>query len=375
MKLTLNMARIIVGVLFIFSGLIKANDPLGLSYKMQEFFEIWGWDFLHNYTLMFSVLMNAFEIIAGFAVLLGWRMNIFSWLLLLLIIFFTFLTGYAYLSGKVRECGCFGNCIPLQAKESFIKDIILLVLILFIFAFRKRIEPVFRNGLSIFLLSVITFASFGFQWYTLTYLPVMDCLPYKVGNNVPAKMQPTGTRPDKFDFTFIYQKNGQQKEVKMSELGQMDSTWTFVDRKQVLVEKGDMKEPEIKDFSLHTMNDFDTTEAIVNHKGYIVIFFVKDISESSQHLNQAFGNVLVQAGKQEMPVVVASSTFDEVNNYFNVKNHFNLPVLKLDGVAFKTAARANPTVYILESGNIRGKWSYANFEEAARFIQKTYSPK
>src|ERR1700755_581894 len=139
MKVFLNISRIIVGVLFIFSGLVKANDPLGLSYKMQEFFEVWGWDFFNNFTLAFSVMMIAFEIIAGVAVLVGWQMRLFSWLLLLLIIFFTFLTGYAYLSGKVRECGCFGDCIPLTADQSFMKDLALLVLIGLLFYHRNKI--------------------------------------------------------------------------------------------------------------------------------------------------------------------------------------------------------------------------------------------
>src|SRR5882762_7049424 len=133
MKSLINIARFIVGVLFIFSGLVKADDPLGLSYKMQEFLEVWHFHWLDNYTLAFSVLMIVFEIVAGVAILLGWRMKLFSWLLLLLIVFFTFLTGYAYLSGKIRECGCFGNCIPLTAGESFTKDLVLLALILFLF--------------------------------------------------------------------------------------------------------------------------------------------------------------------------------------------------------------------------------------------------
>ena len=144
MKLLINIARIIVGVLFIFSGLVKANDPLGLSYKMQEFFEVWGWGFLDNFSLSFSILMIAFEIIAGVAVLLGWRMKLFSWLLLLLIIFFTFLTGYAVLSGKIRTCGCFGDCIPLTAEQSFTKDLILTALIVFIFIFRNQVKPLFN---------------------------------------------------------------------------------------------------------------------------------------------------------------------------------------------------------------------------------------
>src|SRR4249919_3078048 len=102
MKLLISISRYVVGILFIFSGLVKANDPLGLSYKMQEFFELWVMHFLNDYTLAFSVAMIAFEIIAGVAVLVGWKMNLFSWLLLLLIIFFTFLTGYAVFSGKIR---------------------------------------------------------------------------------------------------------------------------------------------------------------------------------------------------------------------------------------------------------------------------------
>ncbi|HET9431373.1 MAG TPA: MauE/DoxX family redox-associated membrane protein, partial [Chitinophagaceae bacterium] len=125
MKISVTITRLIVGLLFIFSGLIKANDPLGLSYKMQEFFELWGMAPFNNWTLTLSVLVIAFEIIAGVALLLGWQMKLFSWLLLLLILFFTFLTGYAYLSGKFKNCGCFGDCIPITAKTSFIKDLIL----------------------------------------------------------------------------------------------------------------------------------------------------------------------------------------------------------------------------------------------------------
>ncbi len=146
MKSIVSVIRIIVGVLFIFSGLVKAIDPLGLAYKMQEFFEIWAQSgflpgFMHllnDFALPFSIIMITFEIVAGVAVLVGWRMNLFSWLLLLLIIFFTFLTGYAYLSGKFRSCGCFGDCIPITPQVSFIKDIFLTVFIVIIFAYRKK---------------------------------------------------------------------------------------------------------------------------------------------------------------------------------------------------------------------------------------------
>src|SRR6202012_4200177 len=175
MKLVLQVVRGLVGLLFIFSGLVKADDPLGLSYKMQEFFEVWNFNGLDHLTLAFSVLMIVFEIVAGVALLLGWRMRLFSWLLLLLIIFFTFLTGYAYLSGKVRECGCFGDCIPLTAGESFVKDIVLLALVLFLFAVRSRIRPLWPPMISMTVLVAATLLSFVFQGYVLKHLPVVDC--------------------------------------------------------------------------------------------------------------------------------------------------------------------------------------------------------
>src|SRR5688500_2444402 len=189
LKTLLLIARILVGVLFIFSGLIKANDPLGLSYKMQEFFEVWGLHGMNNLTLFFSVTMITLEIIAGVAVLLGWKMNFFTWLLLILILFFTFLTGYALFSGKIKECGCFGDCIPLQAHHSFIKDLILLGLIGFIFAYRKRIAPVFAVRYTLMVLFFTLVFTFSFQWYVLQHLPVVDCLPFKVGNDINRKMK------------------------------------------------------------------------------------------------------------------------------------------------------------------------------------------
>ncbi len=204
MKSALNITRIIVGILFIFSGLVKANDPLGLSYKMKEFFEIWNqgleqgsfflknilinlFQFFHDHSLSLSVFIIAFEIITGVALLLGWRMRIFSWLLLLLILFFTFLTGYAFYSGKFTNCGCFGDCLPISPKTSFLKDIALILLIVFLFACRKSIRPYFSGRTNFGIMVATTVLSFGFQWYVLSYLPLVDCLPFKKGNSIPEK--------------------------------------------------------------------------------------------------------------------------------------------------------------------------------------------
>ena len=150
MKTLVNIARVLVGALFIFSGLVKAIDPLGLAYKMQEFFDVWGTDsslkglmgFLDGYALWISLFMITLEVGLGVALLAGWRIRLVSWLLLLLMLFFTFLTSYVLFSGKIRACGCFGDCIPLTPAQTFTKDLILMVLVLLIL-YNKKVIPFF----------------------------------------------------------------------------------------------------------------------------------------------------------------------------------------------------------------------------------------
>ena len=159
MKIFISFIRAVVGLLFIFSGLIKANDPLGLSYKMQEFFEVWNMHFLNTYALSFYISIICFETLAGCALLLGWLKQLFLWLLLLLTLFFSFLKGYALFSGNIKTCGCFGDCIALTAQQSFIKDILLLILISILFLYRKYITAICKPLISIAILLFIVLST------------------------------------------------------------------------------------------------------------------------------------------------------------------------------------------------------------------------
>ncbi len=371
MKAVISISRFIVGVLFIFSGLIKANDPLGLSYKMQEFFEIWGWHSLNDLTLALSVLMIAFEIIAGVAVLLGWQMRLFSWLLLLLTIFFTFLTGYALFSGKIKECGCFGNCIPLTAAQSFIKDLVLLILILLIFASRNKIKRILSARSSLTILLLTTLLSFGFQWYVLKYLPVVDCLPYKVGANIPEQMKiPANAIPDSTVISFVYDKQGQQVEFTADKFPDdfNDSLYVFVKRYDKLIREGNAV-VAIKDFALSTVNGNDTTQDILNTPGYSVLIFTKGIAEAQPNWSKDFSAMYNDLRAKKMPVYFITNDYNNVMGWLTKAGFGELPVLKCDFVAIKTAARADPTMYLLQQGNIVNKWSYADFDKAGRYVK------
>lgn len=376
MKSIITISRYIVGILFIFSGLVKANDPLGLAYKMQEFFEVWaqsGWlpGIMHamsNYALAFSVIMIAFEIVAGVAVLVGWKMRLFSWLLLLLIIFFTFLTGYAYLSGKFRSCGCFGDCIPLTPKASFIKDIALLLLILLIFTWRNKIKPALSSfgSACIILLSVVL--SIWLQWYVLKHLPVADCLPFKKGNNISEKMKiPPGAVPDSTVITFVYKKEGQTVEFTSDNFPDDfdDSIYHFVKRYDKLIRKGNA-EPAIKDFVLNTLQDNDTTMQVLSDPGYSAFLFIKDDPGTGEWLNN-LELLYPVLQRQKIKLFIVTNNAAGISAYFNATP--SATFLKCDVVPIKTAARANPALYLLKNGTILNKWSYADWDDAAEEIQ------
>ena len=373
MRIIVNIARIIVGVLFIFSGLIKANDPLGLSYKMQEFFEVWGtypslhslmlW--LNDYALAFSIITITLEVIVGVAILLGRGVRLFSWLLLLLIIFFTFLTGYAVLSGKIRTCGCFGDCIPLTAMQSFIKDIILFVLILIIFFGTKYIRPMFKTRLSFVIISVSILLLLGFQWQVLKHMPLIDCLPYKKGNNLlELRKMPADAVADKMDFKFVYEKNGEKKEFNKDQLP--DSTWTFVSRKDVVIEKGKNNEPPIKDFFLNTLSGTDSTEAILNNPGEYYLYFIKDVAKDTARWLDDFKKLYNIAKQKNRSVIIIASQASAAQQFFNDQNNFNVPVLSCDATALKTAARTDPELYLMKGPIVQKKWGAAAIDRATK---------
>jgi len=355
-----------VGILFIFSGLIKANDPLGLSYKMQEFFEVWNMPALDAYTLGFSIVMIVFEILAGVAVILGWRMRLFAWLLLLLIVFFSFLTGYAVISGKVRECGCFGNCIPLQAMGSFIKDIILLLLIAVLFIYRNEIKTRLSSRSSLIILALTLIFSFAVEWYALRYLPMVDCLPFKKNANILEKMKPpAGAIPDSSVIRFVYEKNHQTMEYTADELpADLDSSYTFIKRYDKLIRKGNA-ESEIKDFSLISTFGNDSTVQILGRSGYQLMLISRSFPGKSQTWDKTFILLFTLAKSKNIPVILVTSNRAEAENWLN-RNALNndIPVFGCDATAVKTATRADPTLYLLKKATILDKWSYAHLDMA-----------
>jgi uncharacterized membrane protein YphA (DoxX/SURF4 family) len=367
MKILVNIVRIITGALFIFSGLVKAIDPKGLAFKMQEFFEAWsGSGFLpglmkvfDNNALTFSIIMITLEVLVGLALLIGWKKKFTVAILLLLMLFFTFLTSYVLFTGKIKACGCFGDCIPLTPTQTFTKDIILLVMVIFLLFNLKHILPIakpFLSGLYIVLAAV---AVLFLQWYVLRNLPLADCLPYKPGNNiVELKKMPANAIQDKFEYMFTYEKDGVKQDFKTSP----DSTWKFVDRKQTLIQKGSNNVPLINDYSLTTQSGNDSTDDILNTKGEYYLLYIKDLEGYPTNWNGDADciNASVKAGKQ---LYIVTSQITKVKEYLSTLNSLKdkintIKFLSCDATVMKTVARVNPTLYLMNGPVVQQKWGW-----------------
>jgi len=353
-----KVVRLLVGLLFIFSGLVKANDPLGLSYKMQEFFDAWGWSALNWTTFGLSIAMNSFEILLGVAMLIGYRMRLFSWLILLLTIFFGFLTGYAALSGKFQSCGCFGDCLPLTPLQSFMKDMVLLLLVLYIFIYRKKIRPGLSVKTCVAFLTGALILALAIQGYVLRHLPFVDCLPYKKGNHLLEQMQvPEGAVADSFAITFRYKHDGKIIEFDAAHFPEnFDSTYEYVDRYDKLIRRGNAI-PKITDFSLKTLDGTDSTQEILqSHAPYVLVLF-KNFDDFKSH-KTALESVIKTAHAGGLPVRIASPLAGEAQR-------LNLgadQLFQLDAVVEKTAARCNPTYFFMQGDLVVEKKSQAGLK-------------
>ena len=365
MKYLIWLLRIVLGGLFIFSGVVKANDPLGLVYKMNEIFEVWKMPSLVHYSFALSVAMIWFEIAAGVAIIVGNSFRLWISLMLLLNIFYTFLTYYILTSGKVKECGCFGDCIKLTNTETFYKDVALTAINLFLWIFRYRVFPIFnKEKINMAIVGTAMGIAAAGQWYTLKFLPIHDCLPYKVGNNIWEKMHPSADAVEAVYSTVLtYEKHGVKKDFTPEEFNKekiwADKEWKFDTSISTLVKEGS-GQPEIHDFVLSDYKGEDLTEDILKAKGYTFFWFIREpLSEVDPKKLDRIKNIISKSATMHVNFyVLCSAGVDICKTYQEVWGMKDVTFLTLDQVASKTAMRTNPGLMLLNDGVVVNKWSY-----------------
>ncbi|HXH99927.1 MAG TPA: BT_3928 family protein [Sphingobacteriaceae bacterium] len=359
-------ARVLVGLLFIFSGLIKANDPTGFGYKLQEYFEVFHITFLHDFATGIAIILCTLEIVLGALLLLGFWSRKVIWGLLLLIIFFTFLTFYSAWFKVVTSCGCFGDAIPLTPWQSFSKDLILLVLILILFLNKDKIFPVtqkpkFQKALLIFIVS----ASLLFGLFTYNYLPLIDFLPYKTGNNLPSLMRiPPGAAQDEYQITYTLKnkKTGETKKMSDKEYLKTEiwknEDWEIIgDPENKLIKKG--YEAKIRDLKINDSQGTDYTTEIIENPYYNLVIVAWNLNSANQ---QALGNLnaiaINAAENYNIRTVMLTSNSAEDADAISKKLKLVSEVFYVDAVPLKSMVRSNPGVLLLKNGTVINKWHF-----------------
>lgn len=365
-KLMLNFSRGFVGILFIFSGLIKANDPLGFGYKLQEYFEVFHMPFLSGMATGIAILLCVLEIVLGALLLLGlWSKQVTTGLLVT-IIFFTFLTFVSAAFKVVTSCGCFGDAIPLTPWQSFGKDIILLVLIGYLFIHRSKILPVLTSkNAQLASLILVFVASLGFSLFTYSRSPIIDFLPYKVGANLPELMKtPPGAIPDEFLIMYKLEntKTGEKKRMSDKEYLKTeiwkDTNWEIVgepDKK--LIKKG--FEAKIKDLEISDASGTSYTKELIENPYLNLVIVAYQLDATNEDAVKALNEIAVKAEKEyNIRTVLLTSSGAQDANAFSEKLNLSTEIFYADAVPLKSMVRANPGLLLLKNGVVLNKWHF-----------------
>lgn len=355
---------------------------MGFGFKLQEYFHVFHLNFLNDYSTWIAVIICALEIILGALLLLGIAGKEVAWGLLMLILFFTFLTFYSAFFEVVTSCGCFGDAIPLTPWQSFIKDLILLGFILIIFVYRARLTPLIKNSFSRNLATFIIFVvSFGIGIYTVYFLPFIDFLPYKIGNNIPLLMEiPEGAPQDEYQhiYTLQHKVTGESKKVTdkvyMAEKIWEDENWEVVGEPETkLLRKG--YQVAIPDLIISDAEGNNLTQEIITNPYYNFVVVSTDVTKLSptdflalDRLNETIRD-LSKDYNIRATLLTASASNDV--NYLNDQLDLVLETFYVDAIPLKSMVRSNPGVLLLQNGIVINKWSKHSFPNREE-LEKTY---
>nr|WP_315223386.1 BT_3928 family protein [uncultured Flavobacterium sp.] len=352
-----QFSRLFVGVLFIISGLIKLNDPVGFSYKLAEYFSepVFNMPFLEPLALALAIILVILEVVLGVMLLVGYKSKITIGSLLILIVFFTFLTFYSAYFDVVKDCGCFGDALHLTPWQSFAKDIVLLFFILILFFNQKLIKPLFTGQKNNFVVYVSVALCVFMAVWVLNHNPIKDFRPYKVGTNIEKGMEiPEGAPKSVVEMIFIYKVNGVDKEFSEKDLMNIPEGATFVDRKDKVITEGYV--PPIHDFTM-TKDDSDYKEELLKEPK-LLIFVTYDLKLSALSGMEKLEKLNQEAKAKGYKVIaMTASGADEIAK---AKKQFGLNVdfYFCDATTLKTIERANPSIVVLHNGTIIQKVHY-----------------
>ena len=361
MKYLVGFSRAIVGLLFIISGLIKLNDPVGFSFKLEEYFSsgVLNLPSLEPIALEISIALVILEVLLGVMLLVGFRIKFTIWSLLAMIVFFTFLTFYSAYFNKVTDCGCFGDAIKLTPWESFAKDIVLLVLIIILVLGMKTIKPILGNGAKRFIVGLTLLASAIFVYHVLHHLPAVDFRPYKIGANIEEGMTvPEGAPMPIFDYAWKFKVDGEE-QIIVTQGDYPSVEGEFIGVETTEVQKG--YEPPIHDFTIEQEGEDFAASLLQEPKLMMVIAY--DLRKANLNVFGEIKSLSERAVKNGYKVIGMSASDSDYTGGVKKDYRLNFDFYFTDETTLKTMVRSNPGILVLEKGTITEKVHYNDIKK------------
>ncbi len=359
-------SRILLGLVFVFSGFVKAVDPLGSTYKIQDYLAAMGLDFFAPIALAVGIGLAAFEFILGVCLLLGTNLKTTSILTIIMMCFMTPLTLWIAIADPVSDCGCFGDALVISNWQTFWKNIVLMALAILVFKWKEYSPKLFTERTDWLIAICAGCFSILLSIYCYFNLPIIDFRPYKNGTNLIEAMQiPEDAEEDVIETILVYEKDGVQKEFSLSDYPKDDSTWTFVDSKHEIIKKG--YEPPIHDFTMEDPDNGDIIEEVLDNPSYTFLMVCYRVEKAMTNNKQKVNNIYQFAKENGYGFYCMTATGLETEEMREFKTEMEwgkdgegYPFVNSDEITLKTIVRSNPGLVLIKNGTVVNKWSNKN---------------
>ena len=358
----LYVARTVVGLTFILSGFVKAIDPLGTQYKIQDYLAAIppSLSLPDMLTLLMSVSLSMVEFTLGAFMLTAISRRVTARLTLLFMVVMTAVTVWIYIADPVKDCGCFGDALTLTNLETLLKNIVLLTLAALVAWRPTHIGRLMSGSNQMLLGQMLMVTPVALSFWCLYDLPIIDFRPYHIGADIKAGMEiPEGAEQPVFDTTFIMEKDGERREFTLDNYP--DSTWTFVDSKTVTVKEGYV--PPIHDFSITAADGEDITDMVLGREGYTFLLISPDLDKADDQNFCDIDQIYEFCQDNSIPFYCLTASTEKSQQHWQNITGAEYPFCMTDATTLKTMIRSNPGLMLLEKGVVRGKWSHNRLPE------------
>lgn len=375
-KILKHLARILFGLVFIFSGFVKGIDPWGSAYKFTDYFHAMGFDSFVWAAFPLGVLLSFAEFAIGVAFLFNWRMKIFSWLGLLFMAVFTPLTLWIAIKNPVTDCGCFGDALVISNWETFYKNLVFITLAIVVLINRQWFAEQVKTKIPLVMSLIAFVVYFGVVYYSYNHLPVFDFRPYSVGVNIPDAMSvPEGAPQEEYENIFYYKNKNTGEVEKFSEENypwQDTVNWAFHDMESNLIQEG--YEPPIHNFRIETPDGENIIDFFIYDENYVFILVAYDLQKTNTKSQDEINTLAEWAMQKDFSFICLTSSLPDESMAFAEQNGAPYEFFNCDEITLKTMIRSNPGLMVIKNGTILGKWHYNDIPSPEEF-QKEFMEK